>query len=862
MIAAVLSDLILLDAARHFEALELLSVQKLAGGDLAEAFRFADRRCRISPMAKAYHYALRGEISYRMGCSDAACADIAQALELAPDDLAANRRMLAWGEGEAQIRAAQRLIAVEHDFAGIASALAVARRAGKSDFAAIEWNDAAVSGWAVWDRRKRAKLTISGDDGEVCVTLPADPDHPLATDAASAASFAVDRPLSSKPQRVLLQAGNTTFHQARMRANAGTASSDHKRNPAARRAPADAPLNVIVPVYADFAATKACLDSLMRELARRRTTRLILIDDDSKDPSIKRLVRALARKPQVRLLTNKHNLGFAESVNRGLAESGRGDVILLNADTIVPPGFIGRLEAAARRETKIGTITPLSNNGELTSFPVPFRSNPLGSYDEVCALDAAAAKANAGRVIDMPNGIGFCLYVTRACLNAVGALSDAFRRGYFEDVDLCLRAAELGFRNVCAADVYVGHAGSRSFGTEKRSLVVQNLETIEQWFPKYRAECAAFLEADPLRPARQAVERAMVKRYAGAILLVTGPGPIRSIVEARARSLASNDAKAVIAEIRCSTGRGPVVSLVNSAKNMPQSLAFTLATSAERAAAIDYLRRLRPTRIEIADPAKIPPVFVHVLQQLKLPIDLLVADGGLLCRHGSFIRHDGSACRALMAGRTCDECLTRTTAATPSCAETAKDRSPAWAKIVECAQRIYACGPRGRAFAGRITGRRDIIECGDPQRASSRSGSYGPSIGFVPVGTGLAEYQLMKAVAQSLGRKQPERSCVVIGETIDDLGLMKLDNVFVTGPVEVGEFERVLRQYGVGALFVPSRQPLFGHPKIGAIASLAPTAAFDWSFGGIPPEAGDLALSPDLPSDEVSNALVSWMARI
>ena len=191
----------------------------------------------------------------------------------------------------------------------------------------------------------------------------------------------------------------------------------------------------------------------------------------------------------------------------------------------------------ARSDSQIGTITPFSNNGELTSFPVAFRSNPLGTYQDICEFDAAAARANADQFVDMPNGVGFCLYITRACLDAVGNLSEAFQRGYFEDVDFCLRAREFGFRNVCALSVYVGHVGSRSFAEEKPSLVARNLETIEQRFPKYRPECAAFLIADPLRPARAAIERSMAHRVTNATILITGAGLIRSVVDARAHDL-------------------------------------------------------------------------------------------------------------------------------------------------------------------------------------------------------------------------------------------------------------------------------------------------------------------------------------
>ena len=140
-------------------------------------------------------------------------------------------------------------------------------------------------------------------------------------------------------------------------------------------------ISVIVPVYGDFEATQACFESLMPEIPRHPKASLIVVDDASRDLRIKSLVQALSKEPHVCLLTNERNLGFAASVNRALKQTGRGDVILLNADTVVPPGFIARLEAVARSDAQIGTVTPLSNNGELTSFPVAFRPNPLESYE-------------------------------------------------------------------------------------------------------------------------------------------------------------------------------------------------------------------------------------------------------------------------------------------------------------------------------------------------------------------------------------------------------------------------------------------------------------------------------------------------
>jgi GT2 family glycosyltransferase len=205
----------------------------------------------------------------------------------------------------------------------------------------------------------------------------------------------------------------------------------------------------------------------------------MLVNDASPDAAINDYLAGIGRDQRVELLNNAANLGFVESVNRALAEIPRGDILLLNADTIVPENFLDRLAAAARSAAGIGTVTPLSNHGEFTSFPIANPANPLPPLAEIAAIDRVAAAANAGRIVTIPNGIGFCLYVTRACLDAVGALSSRYHRGYLEDVDFCLRARERGFRNVCAPSVYVGHAGSRSFGREKRSLVVRNLAIIE-----------------------------------------------------------------------------------------------------------------------------------------------------------------------------------------------------------------------------------------------------------------------------------------------------------------------------------------------------------------------------------------------
>ena len=494
----------------HYRSLERLAVQALASGRHDQAFAYADRRFRIEPPPGPQSYTLRAEALFQMGERAAAIADLDEALRLAPDDVAANRRMLAWAEGARKSEAALNLIARERDTKVLREAIEVLRAAGRQHVAHATVYDDAIRGWAVWQRRRALELTVTSDTGIMTTLIEADSSHAFA-DLGQAASFDLRRPKSAAPQSIVLSIGDEVIYSTRAPANKPLPKKQPQFRPVDYARPLETRnVAVIVPVYADLESVRICLQSLLSAVADTDPhRRIVLVNDATPDPGIAEYLNALRHHPSVSLLTNTRNLGFVGSVNRALERLGNEDVVLLNSDTVVPKDFVARLAEAAASDPDIGTVTPLSNNGEETSFPVANEANPIGGHDDVMAIDAIAAKANAGRIIDIPNGTGFCLYITRECLDAVGLLSEDFYRGYVEDVDFCLHARARGFRNVCAPSIYVGHAGSKSFGREKRALVVRNYAVLDRRYPTYHAETAAFDFADPLLPSRQAIERSL-----------------------------------------------------------------------------------------------------------------------------------------------------------------------------------------------------------------------------------------------------------------------------------------------------------------------------------------------------------------
>ncbi len=98
---------------------------------------------------------------------------------------------------------------------------------------------------------------------------------------------------------------------------------------------------------------------------------------------------------------------------------------------------------------------------------------------------------------ELPTGNGFCMYIRRAAIDAIGAFDEAaFPQGYGEENDFCQRASARGFRHLIAGNVYVRHARSASFGHARRAaLGIAGMAVLRERWPKYEADVAATLHS-------------------------------------------------------------------------------------------------------------------------------------------------------------------------------------------------------------------------------------------------------------------------------------------------------------------------------------------------------------------------------
>ncbi|MDX8482951.1 glycosyltransferase [Mesorhizobium sp. VK24D] len=842
----------------HHHSLELLAAQALARGEAEAAFKFADRRCRVRPYPEPRSYVLRGEALFRLGDKSAAIRDLRIALDLAPEDVAANRRMLAWAGSAEKREAAGVLVTQDRDLDTLRMAIEVLRAAGRRHFGSLTILDATIEGWAVWEGNAPLELTVTDGSGSVACRIRPDPVHPL-RDLGHAAAFRLPRPNSPSSQLISLSVEGEEFLSRRVPGNAAPASDPHAPHAdgTVLAAQMDVPeVTVVVPVFKGYDATRACLDSLMSAVRPPRH-RILLVDNATPEARIADYLDELSTRTSVELIKFTRNLGFVGAVNRALSLIPEGDVVLLNSDTIVPIGFIDRLAEAARSSPDIGTVTPLSNNGEYTSFPIPNTANPVGSLGDVTMIDGIAARTNAGHVVDLPSGIGFCLYVTRACFDAVGLLSEDFDQGYLEDADFCLRARERGFRSVCAPGVFVGHAGSVSFGRDKRSLVVRNLGVLKRRFPEYTKQSAAFVRADPLRGMRESIERAAPISAANPRLLVTGTGAVGAVTRERARQLLSEKVPAIILEVR-HEAHGPSAGLLNPAGGLPQSMRLQLSLSSEREALREYVNGMRPSGIEILDPAAVSLCLIDLIVALGIPFDIFIADAGLLGRRNESF--SASAIRSAWPDRR--KPAIRSNDARVEADE--RSRVQRWRGLSEAAKRILVPCDHAQAFAaGFFAGHRlDSTGIG----AAVRNLPHKPTkqtvsrLGLVPVRSDPQEQFLMRFLAGVLRERRADLSITVVGSTLDDYGLMRFGNTFVTGSVETAEFDWVLKSYSLQSLFLCATRPIFGHPLATlSLNSALPVAFFDWSLGRLTPRNGDLPIDPGSNLSNITSSLCDWL---
>ncbi len=242
-------------------------------------------------------------------------------------------------------------------------------------------------------------------------------------------------------------------------------------------------VSVITLTWNGLPQLERCLPAVCPQLGR--SDQLILVDNGSSDGSA---TWVAARYPSVHLIRNPTNVGFAAAVNQGIRAADSEWVVALNDDTVVSPGWLDALLAAAQSDASVGMV---ACKMRLAGDSSRFDSAGIVVDRAGIAWNRWYGEPVSAHPITEPEAVfgpcgGAALY-RRAMLDQIGLFDEDFF-AYYEDVDLAWRARRAGWHCLYSpgADVVHVHSatGNRVTGLKRYLLGRNKWWTILKNYPQ------------------------------------------------------------------------------------------------------------------------------------------------------------------------------------------------------------------------------------------------------------------------------------------------------------------------------------------------------------------------------------------
>jgi GT2 family glycosyltransferase/glycosyltransferase involved in cell wall biosynthesis len=575
------------------------------------------------------------------------------------------------------------------------------------------------------------------------------------------------------------------------------------------------PADVVIPVHGGGDRTRACLRAVLD--AVEPPHRIVVVDDGTSDPDLRSELERMARNGRIRLLRHARTLGYIASANAGIGASAGRDIVLLNSDTLVPPQWLVRLRDAAYSAPDIGTVSPLSNNATILSYPNRDCANPMPNGVQTNRMAAQAFRANGAAVVEVPVAVGFCMYLRRDCINAVGLLrADVFAQGYGEENDFCLRARHLGWRHVAAPGVFVAHQGGASFGAAAAALRRRNDHLLERLHPGYADLIRAHLSEDPLASARRQFDKvrwqsARVQRR-DAVLLIThrdGGGVERCVASSCAKHEASGR-HPITLRPSSDPRSAPSVLLSRGIADDYPNLRFAVPSELKELAR--FLTVNLVSEIELHHLLGHDPHITQLLDQLGVPFDVFVHDYMLICPRVTLLGRERRYCGEPDLNG-CEACIADLGSITGEKITVAAWRTRS-SELLSKARKIFVpsadAARRIRHYFSHID---PIVRPHEadaslwlPPKASRSDrhftrvcvvGAIGPEKGI----------EVLLTCARDAAERDLALEYVVVGHTTDDKRLLDTGRVFITGEYKPDEAVDLIRSQAASVAWLPSVWP-------------------------------------------------------
>ena len=251
-------------------------------------------------------------------------------------------------------------------------------------------------------------------------------------------------------------------------------------------------LTIIILNYQTYELTKNAVNSIIEDNIDY-DYEIVIVDNNSKDDSLKNLEKTFKNNNNVRFIKNMENKGFAYGNNQAIKDSNSRYVLLLNSDTIVKKHTINKCLKYINQDKEIGALGCKVSlpNGQLDkackrSFP-----NPVNSFYKLFHIPIKNDKNNYNLEILDDNGIyeidclvGAFMLVRKETINQIGLLDEDYFM-YGEDIDWCYRIKEAGWKIVYYGEAEIIHYKGSSSKKQKSKLIYEFHKSMYVFYKKH-----------------------------------------------------------------------------------------------------------------------------------------------------------------------------------------------------------------------------------------------------------------------------------------------------------------------------------------------------------------------------------------
>lgn len=253
------------------------------------------------------------------------------------------------------------------------------------------------------------------------------------------------------------------------------------------------------------------------------TFEIIIVDNASTDDTVNMIKKCF---PEVTLITNHKNYGFAAANNQGLKRSQGEYILFLNPDTILHPKSLDILVKFMDSNEDAGACGPklLNADGSIQNsvrcFPsfrgalhrhtaFKFLGIFKGEYKKWVMYDF-----NNDKEREVDQVMGAALMVKRSVTEQVGVMDERFFM-YYEEVDLCYRIKQAGWRIVHIPEAVITHIGGGSAGQIPVNKRIMAMSSLLKFFRKHRGKFVTWIFSCVFKPA--IIVRDLINIAVGAI---------------------------------------------------------------------------------------------------------------------------------------------------------------------------------------------------------------------------------------------------------------------------------------------------------------------------------------------------------